>query len=410
MQEVQMAQQKQSKDKVLLVYSGGLDTSICIPLMKEEQYGYKEVVTVTVDVGQDPADIQQAAEKAKVMGTTHFTVDAKDEFTKDYCWKALQANGDYQGYPMSTSIARPLIAAKAAEVALKMGITAFAHGCTGKGNDQYRIEFGIRTMIPEAIIHAPIREHNMTRVWEIEYAKKNNVPIQQSLEKIWSIDENLWGRSIEGGRLEEPDYAPPEEIFLWTKSVENSNAAATTLTVQFENGVPVSINGEKGSPSQLVLRMNEIAGANAIGRIDIMEDRMMGLKVRENYECPAATVFLKAHKALENLVLTRDEIRFKATVDLEWSKLAYEGLWWDPLKENLEAFIQNTQTRVTGEVKVKLHKGNLTIVGRNSPWALYSADLASFDTTTFDQRESTGSVKNFGMQSRMYHHLKRTLK
>ncbi len=405
-----MAQQKQSKDKVLLVYSGGLDTSICIPLMKEEQYGYKEVVTVTVDVGQDPADIQQAAEKAKVMGTTHFTVDAKDEFTKDYCWKALQANGDYQGYPMSTSIARPLIAAKAAEVALKMGITAFAHGCTGKGNDQYRIEFGIRTMIPEAIIHAPIREHNMTRVWEIEYAKKNNVPIQQSLEKIWSIDENLWGRSIEGGRLEEPDYAPPEEIFLWTKSVENSNAAATTLTVQFENGVPVSINGEKGSPSQLVLRMNEIAGANAIGRIDIMEDRMMGLKVRENYECPAATVFLKAHKALENLVLTRDEIRFKATVDLEWSKLAYEGLWWDPLKENLEAFIQNTQTRVTGEVKVKLHKGNLTIVGRNSPWALYSADLASFDTTTFDQRESTGSVKNFGMQSRMYHHLKRTLK
>lgn len=405
-----MAQQKQSKDKVLLVYSGGLDTSICIPLMKEEQYGYKEVVTVTVDVGQDPADIQQAAEKAKVMGTTHFTVDAKDEFTKDYCWKALQANGDYQGYPMSTSIARPLIAAKAAEVALKMGITAFAHGCTGKGNDQYRIEFGIRTMIPEAIIHAPIREHNMTRVWEIEYAKKNNVPIQQSLEKIWSIDENLWGRSIEGGRLEEPDYAPPEEIFLWTKSVENSNPAATTLTVQFENGVPVSINGEKGSPSQLVLRMNEIAGANAIGRIDIMEDRMMGLKVRENYECPAATVFLKAHKALENLVLTRDEIRFKATVDLEWSKLAYEGLWWDPLKENLEAFIQNTQTRVTGEVKMKLHKGNLTIVGRNSPWALYSADLASFDTTTFDQRESTGSVKNFGMQSRMYHHLKRTLK
>lgn len=399
-----------AKEKVLLVYSGGLDTSICIPLMKEPQYGYKEVVTVTVDVGQDPKDIAQAAEKAKVMGTTHYTVDAKDEFTKDFCWKALMANGDYQGYPMSTSIARPLIAAKAAEVAKKLGITSFAHGCTGKGNDQYRIEFGLRTMIPEAVIHAPIREHNMTRVWEIEYAQKNNVPIQQSLEKIWSIDENLWGRSIEGGRLEEPDYAPPEEIFLWTRSVEKAVETPTTLTIQFKEGVPVAVNGETGSPSQLVLRMNEVAGQNGIGRIDIMEDRMMGLKVRENYECPAATVFLKAHKALENLVLTRDEIRFKATVDLEWSKLAYEGLWWDPLKENLEAFIQKTQERVTGEVKLKLHKGNMSVIGRSSPWALYSADLASFDTTTFDQRESTGSVKNFGMQSRMYHHLKRTQK
>lgn len=407
-----MAQQKKEngKDKVLLVYSGGLDTSICIPLMKEEQYGYKEVITVTVDVGQDPKDIVQAQEKAKIMGTTHFTVDAKDEFVKDYCWKALQANGDYQGYPMSTSIARPLIAAKAAEVAQKLGVTAFAHGCTGKGNDQYRIEFGLRTLIPDATIHAPIREHNMTRVWEIEYAKKNKVPIQQSLEKIWSIDENLWGRSIEGGRLEEPDYAPPEEIFQWTKSPEAANAEATTITVKFENGVPVAINGETGTPSQLVIRMNSIAGDNGVGRIDIMEDRMMGLKVRENYECPAATVFLKAHKALENLVLTREEIRFKATVDLEWSKLAYEGLWWDPLKENLEAFIQSTQKRVAGEVKMKLFKGGITVVGRTSPWALYSADLASFDTTTFDQRESTGAVKNFGMQSRMYHHLKRTQK
>lgn len=405
-----MAQNSQKKDKVLLVYSGGLDTSICIPLMKEEQYGYKEVITVTVDVGQDPKDIQQAAEKAKIMGTTHFTVDAKDEFVRDYCWKALQANGDYQGYPMSTSIARPLIAAKAAEVAQKLGVTSFAHGCTGKGNDQYRIEFGLRTLIPEAVIHAPIREHNMTRVWEIDYAKKNNVPIQQSLEKIWSIDENLWGRSIEGGRLEEPDYAPPEEIFQWTKSPEAASSNPTTVTLQFENGVPVSINGETGSPAELVIRMNAIAGENGVGRIDIMEDRMMGLKVRENYECPAATVFLKAHKALENLVLTRDEIRFKATADLEWSKLAYEGLWWDPLKENLEVFIQSTQKRVTGEVKLKLYKGALTVVGRTSPWALYSADLASFDTTTFDQRESTGAVKNFGMQSRMYHHLKRTLK
>ncbi len=399
-----MPNKDSSKDSVLLVYSGGLDTSICIPLMREE-YGYKKVVTVTVDVGLPEADLKQAAEKAKILGTEHYTVDAKEEFVKDYCWKALQANGDYQGYPMSTSIARPLIAAKAAEVAKKMGITSFAHGCTGKGNDQYRIEFGIRTMIPNATIHAPIREQNMTRTWEIEYAKKNNVPIQQSLEKIWSIDENLWGRSIEGGRLEEPDFAPPEEIFQWTKSAKNAADEPTKLKITFKNGTPTEINGRKLSPAELVIQMNKLAGDNGVGRIDMMEDRMMGLKVRENYECPAATVLLKAHKALENLVLTRDEIRFKSLIDLEWSRLAYEGLWWDPNKDNLEAYIGSTQKRVHGEVSLELYKGQTTITGRSSPWSLYSSDLASFDTQTFDQRESTGSVKNFGLQSRMYYQL-----
>lgn len=394
----------ESQDKVLLVYSGGLDTSICIPLMREE-YGYKKVITVTVDVGQAKADIEQAAEKAKIMNTEHYTVDAKEEFTEKFCWAAVKANGDYQGYPMSTSIARPLIAAKAVEMAEKLGVSSFAHGCTGKGNDQYRIEFGIRTLMANATIHAPVRERNMTRTWEIEYAKKNNVPIQQSLEKIWSIDENLWGRSIEGGRLEEPDFAPPEEIFQWTKSAETAEAKPVAVKIEFANGVPIAINGEKASPAQLVLKMNKIAGDHGIGRIDIMEDRMMGLKVRENYECPGATVFLKAHKALENLVLTRDEIHFKAIVDQEWSKLAYEGLWWDPLKTNLEAFINSTQTRVNGTVELKLFKGVVTVTGRKSNWALYSEELASFDTTTFDQRESTGSVKNFGLQSRMYHSL-----
>ncbi len=391
--------------KVLLVYSGGLDTSVCIPLMRQE-YGYKNVVTVTVDVGQDPADIQQAAEKAKILGTEHYTVDAKEEFAKDFCFAAVRANGDYQGYPMSTSIARPLIAAKAVEVAKKLGVKAFAHGCTGKGNDQFRIEFGIRTLLPDSLIHAPVRERNMTRTWEIEYAKKNNVPIQQSLEKIWSIDENLWGRSIEGGRLEEPDFTPPEEIFQWTRSVEKTPDKSTELKIQFKKGNPVSLNGEYLTPAQLVLKLNALAGENGIGRLDIMEDRMMGLKVRENYECPAATVLLKAHKALENLVLTRDEIRFKKTVDQEWSKLAYEGLWWDPFKSNLEFFINGTQERVTGEVRLKLYKGQISILGRQSHWALYSEDLASFDSTTFDQRESTGAVKNFGMQSRMYFQLK----
>lgn len=387
--------------KVVLVYSGGLDTSICIPMMKEE-YGYSEVITVTVDVGQPQADIDQAEEKAKIMKTTHFTVDAKEEFARDFCFASLKANGEYQGYPMSTSIARPIIAAKAVEVAKKLGAKAFAHGCTGKGNDQYRIEYTIRALMPDAVIHAPIREKNLTRTWEIEYAKKHNVPIQQSLNKIWSIDENLWGRSVEGGRLEEPNFAPPEEIFQWTKSAESALNTRSTLTVSFEKGVPVALNGEKMGPSKLVIALNKIAGDNGIGRIDVMEDRMLGLKVRENYECPASTVLLKAHGALEALVLTRDEQRFKKVVDQEWSKLAYEGLWWDPFKDDLEAFINKTQERVTGDVRLSLFKGVATVTGRESTWALYNEDLASFDTTTFDQRESTGSVKMFGLQARMF--------
>ena len=387
--------------KVVLVYSGGLDTSICIPMMRQE-YGYSEIVTVTVDVGQPKEDIQQAEDKAKILNTNHFTIDAKDEFVREYCFRSLKANGEYQGYPMSTSIARPLIGLVAARVAKDLGATAFAHGCTGKGNDQYRIEFAIRCSIPQAVIHAPIRERNLTRSWEIEYAKTHNVPIAQSLEKIWSIDENLWGRSIEGGRLEEPDFAPPEEIFQWTRSYDQALPTPAAISITFENGEPIALNGKRLSPVDLVVELNSIAGANGVGRIDIMEDRMMGLKVRENYECPAASVLLTAHQALEALVLTRDELRFKKVVDSEWSKLAYEGLWWDPFKTALESFIDQTQKRVNGTVDLALFKGSVRVKGRSSPWALYNEDLASFDTTTFDQRESTGAVKNFGLQSRLY--------
>jgi len=396
--------QTPSKKTVVLVYSGGLDTSICIPMMKEE-YGYDHVVTVTVDVGQPAEDIAQAAEKAKIMGTEHYTVDAKEEFATEYCFRAVKANAMYEGYPLSTSIARPLIAAKAVEVAKKIGATAFAHGCTGKGNDQFRIEYGIRALMPEAVIHAPIREKNLTRTWEIEYAKKKNVPIQQSIDKIWSIDENLWGRSIEGGRLEEPNFAPPEEIFQWIKSPKSAPDVVTELKVDFKNGVPVALNGETFTPGKLIAKANTYAGTNGIGRIDVMEDRMLGLKVRENYECPGSTLLLTAHKALEALVLTREEIKFKEKVDAQWSELAYQGLWWDPFKDDLEAFIGNTQKRVSGTVTMRLYKGSLSVIGRESPWALYSEDLASFDTTTFDQRESTGMVKNFGLQQRMFFHL-----
>jgi argininosuccinate synthase len=363
-------------------------------------------VTVTVDVGQSRSDIEQAAEKAKILGTEHYTVDAREEFVRDYCFAALKANGDYQGYPISTSIARPLIGVKAAEVAIQLGAKDFAHGCTGKGNDQFRIEFAIRALIPDAVIHAPIRERNLTRSWEIEYAKQKGVPVQASLTKIWSIDENLWGRSIEGGRLEEPDFAPPEEIFLWTKSPMAALSEPSEVTIAFSEGVPTAINGKPLSPAALVSAANEIAGSHGVGRVDVMEDRMLGLKVRENYECPGAVLLLKAHSALEALVLSAQEQKFKKLVDLEWAQLAYQGLWFDPLKENLEAFIAGTQKRVTGSVKIRLFKGGLQVIGRSSPWALYSEELVSFDTKNFDQRESTGMCKNFGLQSRMYLKLK----
>ncbi len=402
---------------VVLVYSGGLDTSVCIPLMREE-YGFDRVVTVTVDVGQPREDIEQAEDRAAALGTEHYTVDARAEFVTDYCWPAVRANGDYQGYPISTSIARPLIALKAVEVARRIGADAYAHGCTGKGNDQFRIEYVMRTLTPEIRIIAPMREGKRlpdgsrepwTRSEEIEYAKAHGLNVAQTHDRIWSIDENLWGRSIEGGRLEEPDFAPPEDIFQWTRGIADTPDDPALVTIGFDNGAPVSLNGETMEPLDLVMRVNALAGEHGVGRVDIMEDRMLGLKVRENYECPGAVVLLAAHRALEALVSTQGELKFKAAVDREWGELAYRGLWFDPLKHALEAFIDSIQERVVGEVIVRLHKGSATVVGRRSPWALYSEDLASFDSKTFNQAESEGMVKLHGMQGRMYWSLREHL-
>ncbi len=395
---------------VVLIYSGGLDTSVCIPLMREE-YGFDRIVTVTVDVGQPAADIEQAEERARTLGTEHTTVDARAEFVEQYCWPSVKANGDYQGYPISTSIARPLIALKAVDAARAVGADAYAHGCTGKGNDQFRLEYVMRTLTPEIPIIAPMRQGKLlpgggrepwTRTEEIDYAAAHGVSIGQSKDKIWSIDENLWGRSIEGGHLEEPNYCPPEEIFQWTRGLANTPDTPEIVVIGFENGVPVSINGESLSPLEIVLRMNVISGRNGVGRVDVMEDRMLGLKVRENYECPAAVALLQAHKALEALVCTQSELKFKAHVDREWGELAYKGLWFDPLKEDLEAFTNQIQPRVTGTVTLRMAKGSSVVIGRASKWALYNEDLASFDSKTFDQADSEGMVKTHGLQSRMY--------
>ena len=392
--------------KAVALYSGGLDTSVCIPMMKEF-YSFDHVITVTVDVGQPIEDIKQAEERAKVLGTEHYTVDAKKEFVEEYIFPSIRANGDYQGYPISTSIARPLIALKAVEIAEKLQADAFCHGCTGKGNDQLRIEFVLRALAPEKEIIAPMREKDMTRSEEIEYAEQRRVPISQSLEKIWSIDENLWGRSIEGGQLEEPNFTPPENIYEWTKGLDESPNTPAVIEIGFKNGVPVSIDGKKMDSLTLITELNKLSGEHGVGRVDIMEDRVLGLKCRENYECPAAVTLLTAHKALENLVCTKEEISFKELVDRQWSELAYKGLWFDPLKEDLEAFIGKIQERVDGTVRVRLFKGYAKVIGRSSSYALYSEELASFDKKAFVQSEMTGAVKAHGLQSRMYWRIKR---
>ncbi|WP_209621816.1 argininosuccinate synthase [Methanolobus bombayensis] len=384
--------------KVVLAYSGGLDTSVCIPLIKEE-YGYDEVITVAVDVGQPQEDVKQATEKAQKISDKHFTLDVREEFVNDYIFPLIKANGDYEGYVMGTSIARPLIAKKVVEIAEQEGAVALAHGCTGKGNDQLRFEAVFRLTDMDVI--APMRDMNLTRDWEIEYAKKHGIPVGVTTAKPWSVDENIWSRSIEGGKLEDPGFIPPEEIYQWTVSPEAA-PEGQTLVIGFENGVPVSLDGEEMNGVDLIIKLNEIAGSHGVGRTDMIEDRVLGLKARENYEHPAATVLLTSHKDLEKLVLTRSELKFKKNVDEQWSELAYYGLVDEPLYADLNAFIDKTQQRVSGTVTVKLHKGSVIILARTSPYALYSEDLVSFDSATIDQKDAEGFAKYHGFQARMY--------
>jgi len=385
--------------KVALAYSGGLDTSVCIPILKEK-YGYDEVITISVDVGQPVEEIRKADAKAKKISNKHYTIDAKEEFVKDYICPLIKANGSYEGYVMGTSVARPLIARKVVEVAKKEGASALAHGCTGKGNDQLRFEVIFRQTDMDVI--APMREMNLTREWEINYAKEHGIPIEATQSKSWSVDENIWSRSIEGGMLEDPSFVPPEDIYEWTKSPEKAPEKATTLDIYFEAGFPISIQGEKLSGYILIKKLNEIAGENGVGRTDMIEDRVLGLKARENYEHPAATVLLAAHADLEKLVLTRGELKFKKIVEEQWSEMAYYGLIDDPLFADLNAFIDKSQERVTGIVKVKLYKGAITILARSSPNSLYSKDLVSFDSQTIDQKDAEGFAKYHGFQARMY--------
>ena len=393
--------------KIVLAYSGGLDTSV---LLKWLQQKYEsDVITVTLDVGQKE-DLEAIELKAESLGVLkHYSIDAKEEFVDSYVFPAIKANALYEEkYPVSTALSRPLIAEKLVEVAEKEGADAVAHGCTGKGNDQVRMEVSVKALAPSLEVIAPVREWNMTRDAEIEFAKANSIPIPVDVENPYSIDQNLWGRSVECGVLEFPDKEPPEVVYEWTVSPEKAPDKPEYLTLMFENGVPKALNGEETDPVALVETLNEIAGGHGIGRIDHVEDRLVGIKSREVYECPAATVIIEAHKDLEKLVLTRHELSFKRQVDALWANLAYTGLWMDPLKEDLDAFIDKTQERVTGEVKVKLYKGSCQVVSRSSPLSLYDKDLATYNIeTTFDQSSSAGFIELWGLPTRVANALKK---
>jgi len=383
--------------RVALAFSGGLDTTVCVPLL-EEEYGYDEVVGVTVDVGQPAPEFAEAEETAAALDMDHHVVDATAEFA-DRCLDGVRANASYQGYPLGTALARPVIANAILEVAEEHGCEALAHGCTGKGNDQLRFEAVWRAAEKEVV--APVRELGLTREWEMEYAEEKGLPVEGGNEGVWSVDTNLWSRSVEGGQLENPGYVPPEEIYEWTAEPAGETEL---IELEFEEGYPVALDGEAVEPVELIETLNEVAGAHGVGRSDIMEDRMLGLKVRENYEHPAATTLLAAHGALEGLVLTREEREFKAQVDGQWAEKAYQGLVDAPLVDALEGFVDATQERVTGTVTVKFEGGQARPVGRESEYAVYEEAFASFNTEDvggITQADATGVAKYHGFQSRM---------
>ncbi|WP_394740655.1 argininosuccinate synthase [Natronococcus roseus] len=383
--------------RVALAFSGGLDTTVCVPLL-EEEYGYDDVIGVTVDVGQPESEFDEAEETAEALGLEHYVVDAKEEFA-DLCFESVRANATYQGYPLGTALARPVIASAILEVAEEQGCTGIAHGCTGKGNDQLRFEAIWRDSDLEVI--APVRELGLTREWENEYAEEKDLPVEGGGGGKWSVDTNLWSRSVEGSELEDPSYVPGEEIYNWTQAPSGDTEE---IEIEFDEGYPVAIDGEAYEPVELIQHLNELAGAYGVGRTDSMEDRMLGLKVRENYEHPAATTLLNAHEALEGLVLTQEEREFKQLIDQKWSKKGYEGLVDAPLVGALEGFIAETQNRVTGTVTIRFEGGQARAVGRDSKYAAYSAEHASFNTETvgkISQEDATGVAKYHGFQRRL---------
>ncbi|MCW9683470.1 argininosuccinate synthase [Dolichospermum planctonicum UHCC 0167] len=389
--------------KVILAYSGGVDTSVCIPYLKQE-WGVEEIITLAADLGQGD-ELEPVREKALKSGASESLVaDVKDIFVKDYAFPSIQANALYENrYPLGTALARPLIAKILVEAAAKYDADAIAHGCTGKGNDQVRFDVSCAALNPNLKILAPAREWGMSREQTIAYGEKFGIPAPVKKSSPFSIDKNLLGRSIEAGTLEDPANEPPEEIYEMTKAIADTPNEPEYLEIGFQKGLPTTINGTAKNPVELIEQLNKIVGNHGIGRIDMIENRLVGIKSREIYESPAMVVLINAHRDLESLTLTADVTQYKRGIEETYTKLVYNGLWYSPLKAALDAFIQQTQERVSGVVRLKLFKGNAIIVGRWSDNTLYTPDLATYGAEDqFDHKAAEGFIYVWGLPTRIW--------
>ena len=393
-----------AREKCVLAYSGGLDTSVCIQWLINERD--LDVITLLVDVGQDCADLEFARQKALNCGAIESIVmDVRDEFCEDMCCKAIAANGLYENkYPLLSALSRPLISAKLVEVAHKYGATYIAHGCTGKGNDQVRFEVSVQALDPDLKVIAPVRVWDLhTRPQEIAFAEAHGIPVAAKSGKPYSIDDNLWGRAIECGVLEDPWNEPPTDIWETTADLADCPDTPEDVIVGFEGGKPCSLDGEKMSVQDVIVKLDAIAGRNGYGRLDQIENRLVGIKSRECYEVPGGLALITAHKALEDLCLERELLHYKLGLEHKWAELVYYGLWFSPLKKALDAFFASTQTLVTGEVKLRFIKGTCTVVGRRSEYSLYDYNLATYDEgDTFNRDSAAGFIEQWGLPSKVW--------
>ncbi|KAA9393541.1 argininosuccinate synthase [Kocuria coralli] len=388
-------------ERVVLAYSGGLDTSVAIGWIGEATGA--EVIACAVDVGQGGEDLESIRQRALDCGAVEAVVaDARDEFANEYCMPALKANGLYMdSYPLVSAVSRPVIVKHLVDAAKAFGATTVAHGCTGKGNDQVRFEVGIQTLGPDLKCIAPVRDLALTREKAIDYAERNDLPIATTKKNPFSIDQNVWGRAIETGFLENIWNGPTKDVYDYTDDPAFS-PAPDEVVLSFEQGIPVAIDGRPVTPLEAIQEMNRRAGAQGVGRIDIVEDRLVGIKSREIYEAPGAMALIAAHQELENVTIEREQARFKKTVGQRWTELVYDGQWFSPLKKSLDVFLDDTQRYANGDIRMTLHAGKATVTGRRSDTSLYDFNLATYDEgDSFDQSQARGFIELFGMSSKV---------